>query len=167
MAQRAAIKSLWTAFFQTRLRSTDAHAPLGGITGGGWKLVYNGTPSELFKAFERWRKEIDLSFSVGLKVKEDGTIEDVTMNGASAKAGISPNMKLIAVNGREFSPTTLCETVQRSATLTTALELLVKTGEFYKTYQVDYHGGERYPHLERDETVPDLISVISAPLTKK
>jgi len=30
-------------FFQTRLRSTDTHAPLGGINGGGWKPVCNGT----------------------------------------------------------------------------------------------------------------------------
>ena len=157
----------WASFFQTRLRSTDPRAPLGGITGGGWKLVYNGTPSELFKDFEQWRKEIDLSFSIGLKVREDGTIEDIAIDGPSAKAGIAPNMKLIAVNGREFSPTTVREAVQQTATSTTALDLLVKTGEFYKTYRVDYHGGERYPHLERDEAAPDLVSAISAPLTKK
>ena len=89
------------------------------------------------------------------------------MNGASAKAGIAPNMKLIAVNGREFNPTTLREAVRQTATSTTPLDLLLKTGEFYKTYRVDYHGGERYPHLERDETVPDLVSVISAPLAIK
>jgi predicted metalloprotease with PDZ domain len=60
----------WAGFFQTRLRSTDPHAPLGGINGGGWKLVYNGTRSDLWKAFEQWKKEIDLSFSIGLRVKE-------------------------------------------------------------------------------------------------
>ena len=76
-------------------------------------------------------------------------------------------MKLIAVNGREFNPTTLREAVQQTATSTTPLDLLLKTGEFYKTYQVDYHGGERYPHLERDDAVPDLVSVISAPLAIK
>jgi predicted metalloprotease with PDZ domain len=157
----------WAGFFQTRLRSTDPHAPLGGIHGGGWKLVYNGTPSDLWKAFEQYRKDIDLSFSIGLRVKEDGTIEDVALNGASAKAGIAPNMKLIAVNGREFSPTALREAVQQTATSTTPLELLLKTGVYYKTYRVDYHGGEQYPHLQRDERAPDLISLISAPLAKK
>jgi len=157
----------WAGFFQTRLRSTDPHAPLGGINGGGWKLVYNGTRSDLWKAFEQWKKEIDLSFSIGLRVKEDGTVEDIAMNGSSAKAGIAPAMKLIAVNGREFNPTTLREAVQQTATSTTPLELLLKTGVYYKTYRVDYHGGEQYPHLERVEATPDLISLISAPLAKK
>jgi predicted metalloprotease with PDZ domain len=157
----------WAGFFQTRLRSTDPHAPLGGINGGGWKLVYNGTRSDLWKAFEQWKKEIDLSFSIGLRVKEDGTIEDVAMNGVSAKAGIAPAMKLIAVNGREFNPTTLREAVQQTATSTTPLDLLLKAGVYYKTYRVDYHGGEQYPHLERDDAAPDLISLISAPLAKK
>jgi predicted metalloprotease with PDZ domain len=157
----------WAGFFQTRLRSTDPHAPLGGINGGGWKLVYNGTRSDLWKASEQWKNEIDLSFSIGLKVKEDGTIEDVAMNGASAKAGIAPNMKLIAVNGREFNPTTLREAVQQTATSTTPLDLLLKAGVYYKTYRVDYHGGEQYPHLERNQAAADLISLISTPLAKK
>ena len=116
----------WAGFFQTRLRSTDPHAPLGGINGGGWKLVYNGTRSDLLKASEQWKNHIDLSFSIGLIVKEDGAIEDVAMNGASAKAGIAPNMKLIAVNGREFNPTTLREAVQQTATSATPLELLLR-----------------------------------------
>lgn len=157
----------WAGFFQTRLRSTAPHAPLGGINGGGWKLVYNGTRSDLWKAAEQWKNDIDLSFSIGLKLKEDGTIEDVAMNGPSAEAGIAPNMKLIAVNGREFNPTTLREAVQQTATSTAPLDLLLKTGVYYKTYRVDYHGGEQYPHLERDEGAPDLISAISAPLAKK
>jgi predicted metalloprotease with PDZ domain len=157
----------WTGFFQTRLRSTEPHAPLGGIDGGGWKLVYSSTPSDLWKAFEQYDKQIDLSFSVGLKVKEDGTIIDVAWNGPSAKAGISPSTKVIAVNGRQFDPATLRDAVQQTVTSTTPLELLIKTGEYYKTYRVDYRGGERYPHLERDNATTDLISLISAPLAKK
>jgi predicted metalloprotease with PDZ domain len=157
----------WAGFFQTRLRSTEPHAPLGGISGGGWKLVYDGTPSELWKAFEQSGKQIDLSFSIGLKVKIDGTIKDVAWNGPSAKAGIIPSTNLIAVNGRQFDPATLREAVQQTATSTTPLELLIKSGEYYKTYRVDYRGGELYPHLERDDAAPDLISLISAPLAKK
>ncbi len=157
----------WAGFFRKRLRSTDAHAPLGGITGGGWKLVYNGTPSRMWKADEHRHKQINLSFSIGLKAKDDGTIIDVDLNGPSAQAGIAPGMTLIAVNGRQFDPIILREAVQQTATSTTPLELLLKTGEYYKAYRVDYHGGEQYPHLERDAATPDLISAISAPLAKK
>ena len=49
----------------------------------------------------------------------------------------------------------------------TALELLIKDGEYYKTYSVDYHGGEKYPHLVRIENTPDLLSEIIAPKKKK
>jgi predicted metalloprotease with PDZ domain len=157
----------WAGFFQTRLRSTEPHAPLGGIISGGWKLTYSSTPSDLWKAFDQSAKQIDLSYSIGLKVKEDGMIVDVAWNGVSAKAGIIPSTKLIAVNGRQFNPTTLREAVQQTATSATPLELLIKTGDYYKTYRVDYRGGERYPHLERDSAAPDLISLISAPLAKK
>jgi hypothetical protein len=31
------------------------------------------------------------------------------------------------------------------------------------TYQVDYHGGERYPHLVRVEGEPDVLSDIIKP----
>jgi hypothetical protein len=44
-----------------------------------------------------------------------------------------------------------------------ALELLVQNGEYYKTLKIDYHGGEKYPHLVRDESKPDLLSEIIKP----
>jgi predicted metalloprotease with PDZ domain len=157
----------WAGFFRTRLGSTEPHAPLGGISGGGWKLVYDGTPSDIWKASEHWGKQVDLSYSIGLRVKEDGTIKDVAWNGPAAKAGIIPSTKLIAVNGRQFDPAALREAVQLTATSTMPLELLIQSGQYYKTYRVDYRGGERYPHLERDEATTDLISLVAAPLAKK
>jgi hypothetical protein len=95
----------WAGFFQTRLRSTDPHAPLGGITGGGWKLVYIGTRSDLWKAFEQWRKEIDLSFSIGLRVKEDGTIEDVAMDELAMGKGSARRRCLILLLLSRDTPT--------------------------------------------------------------
>jgi len=38
--------------------------------------------------------------------------------------------------------------------------LLVENTDYYKTYLLDYHGGERYPHLVRDESKADLLSDI-------
>jgi hypothetical protein len=46
------------------------------------------------------------------------------------------------------------------------IELLVKDGEYYKTHRVDYHGGEKYPHLERDASKPDLLTKIIEARTK-
>ena len=40
------------------------------------------------------------------------------------------------------------------------LELLVENTDYYKTYKLDYHGGEKYPHLVRDESKPDVLTEI-------
>src|SRR5205085_1743082 len=119
----------WTAFFDQRVRKVQARPPLEGITNGGWKLVYSGTRSEMYKAQEEYDKNVNLSFSIGVKVKEDATISDLAFNGPAAKAGIAPGTKLIAVNGRQYNPTVLRETVEHTAKTPEALELLVKAGE--------------------------------------
>jgi len=153
----------WAAFFHQRLESTAPHAPLGGIENGGWKLTYDGTRSDYYKNTEAVRKMVDMTFSIGLKVKEDdGTIVDVNYGSPAQKAGISPSVKLIAVNGRQFTPVVLREAVRATAN-GKPLELMIKTGEFYETHRVDYQGGERYPHLARESGAPDLLTKIIAP----
>ena len=34
---------------------------------------------------------------------------------------------------------------------------LIENGELIKTYKLDYHDGERFPHLERGASKPDLL----------
>jgi len=148
----------WAKFFDERLHSTNAHAPLQGIERGGWKLVYTSERGELAKANEEIRKEADLSHSLGLRVKEDGTIVDLAYDGPARKAGVTPSVKLIAVNGREFNFNVLRDAVKATASNPQPVALLIKNGEFYQAFEVDYHGGERYPHLLRNEPAADLLT---------
>jgi len=157
----------WVAFLKQRVTSTEARAPLGGIEKGGWKLTYDDVRSEFWKAREETRKITDLTYSIGILLNEDGMVGDVRYGGPAQKAGLSPAVKLIAVNTRQYTPTALREAIAKTATDTKALELLVKNGEFYQTYAIDYHGGERYPHLTRDAATPDLLTAILAPRVKK
>ena len=46
------------------------------------------------------------------------------------------------------------------------LELIVINGDFYKTFVLDYHGGEKYAHLVRDESKPDVLSEIIKAISK-
>ncbi len=156
----------WTAFFRERLQSTSPHAPLGGIENGGWKLIYTDQPSTIWRDHEAYDKICDLSYSIGLAIKEDGVIEDVKMNGPAQKAGVTPATRLIAVNGRKANALLLREAVAASAKSTTPIEIMVEDGEFYKTFRIDYHGGEKYPQLVRDEGKADLLSAITAPHAK-
>ena len=157
----------WAGFFRARLDSTGAHAPLGGITDGGWNLVYTGIPTPMWLAAAEDHKLSDLSYSLGFKVKDDGAIMDVTMGGPAQKAGIAPSTQLIAVNGRQFTPAVLTDAVTATAAGGQTLELLVKSGEFYETHRFDYAGGEKYPTLVRNPAVADLVSPIIAAKAKR
>jgi hypothetical protein len=72
-------------------------------------------------------------------------------------------MKVIAVNGRRFSGNVLRDALRLGKNSSEPLELLVENAEYYRTYKVDYHGGEKYPHLVRDSTKPDLLGEIIRP----
>ncbi len=103
---------------------------------------------------------VPAAFAVGLVLNDDGAISDTTEGTPAAKAGIGPGMKLVAVNGRRFSPEILRDAVKATKNSNTPLELLVENTDYYKTYKIDYHGGEKYPHLVRDESKPDLLGEI-------
>jgi predicted metalloprotease with PDZ domain len=81
----------WAGFFNQRLHSTGpARAARWHPEHGGWKLVYDAVRSDFWRAGEDERKLADLSYSLGLKVQEDGLIEDVVFDGPARKAGIAP-----------------------------------------------------------------------------
>jgi len=147
----------WRNFLNERIYQVATHAPVGGITNGGWKIVYNDKPNTQMRIGDHSRKSIDLSFSIGAMLKEDGTVMDVNPNLEAARAGLAPGMKILTVNGRTWSGDTLHEAITAAKTATTPIELSVENGSFTNVYRLNYHGGERYPHLERDPTKPDLI----------
>jgi predicted metalloprotease with PDZ domain len=157
----------WATLLHKRLESTAPHAPLGGIENSGWKLTFSSSRSEMWRNREEDSKAVNMTYSIGLKVSEEGNISDVAYGGPAQKAGISPSTKLIAVNGRQYYPVVLREAVQSALTQTTPIELLVKNGEYYQTFKIDYHGGELYPHLIRNESKPDVLSKIIEPLAPK
>jgi predicted metalloprotease with PDZ domain len=112
-------------------------------------------------------KSYNFNYSIGLKVSEEGNISDVAYGGPAQKAGVSPATKLIAVNGRQYYPVVLRDAVQSAVNKTGPIELLVKNGEYYQTFKIDYHGGEMYPHLTREEGKADVLTKIIEPMVKK
>ncbi len=150
----------WRGFWNERLTNHGPGAPLGGIEGSGWKLVYDETQSEMERGGESTFHFVDVAYSLGMFLREDGTITDTVEGTPAALAGIGPGMKLIAVNGRKYSPEVVRDALKAGKGGTAPLELLIENTGYYKTYKLDYHGGERYPHLVRDETKPDLLTEI-------
>jgi predicted metalloprotease with PDZ domain len=150
----------WRRFWTERLTSHGPHAPLGGIEGSGWKVVYDDIPSEMLTGSATMNRVVPAASAFGLALNDDGTITDTTEGEPAAKAGIGPGMKLVAVNGRRFSPDVLREAVKATKNGNSSLELLIENTDYYKTYKIDYQGGEKYPHLVRDDSKPDLLTEI-------
>ncbi len=153
----------WRGFWTGRLTNHGPGAPLGGIEGSGWKLVYDDVRSEWVQARESDRGTVNAAYSIGLWLRPDGSVTDTVEGMLAAQAGIGPGMKVIAVNGRRFSGDVLRDALREGKNSSVPLELLVEDTEYYKTFKLDYHAGEKYPHLVRDEAKPDLLSDIIKP----
>jgi predicted metalloprotease with PDZ domain len=151
----------WRGFWTERLTNHGPRAPLTGIERSGWKLVYDENPSELTKVRKRELKEVDAQYSIGLMLEENGNIIDTVEGMPAAKAGIGPGMKLAAVNGRRFSADVLSDELRAGKNSSEPLELLIENTEYFKTFKIDYHGGEKHAHLVRDESKPDVLSEIT------
>ncbi len=152
----------WAKFLTERLNSTNVHANLAGVTGGGYDLTYSAERSGYQKDRETTRKYVSEMYSIGLSAKEEGDILDVKVDSPAYRAGIAPGGKIIAVNERAFKPERLSQAVADSATASGPITLLIKDGEYYKTWSVDYHGGARYPHLTRNSKPDTLADIIRA-----
>jgi predicted metalloprotease with PDZ domain len=155
----------WAKVLRERVAATSTHAPLGGIDRGGWKLVYNDKPNLFSKAQDALGRSADFSYSLGFNVSKDGKIGDVAEGSPAYRSGMGPGMNLVAVNGRKWSPALLRTAVKAAQGSDQPIELLVENAQFFKTYSVVYHDGEKNPHLERVADQPDVLGEILKPLT--
>jgi predicted metalloprotease with PDZ domain len=154
----------WANFFRTRLESTSPQPPMDGIESAGWKLIYNDQEPEMLKVQDEVHHTTNAVYSIGLLLKENGDIQDCIVGSPAYKAGISAGMRLMAVNSKAFTPAVLHDALKESLNSSKPLQLLVLNDGYYQTFSVDYHGGERYPHLAREQGKPDLLDEISKPL---
>ena len=98
----------WKAFFETRVNriGTD-RAPLGGIEAGGYHLTYVDQMPEGIRPY------MSVAYSIGLRLSGDGSIIDILPEMAAAQAGIGPGMRVVSVNGQEYSAELLNEEVRK------------------------------------------------------
>jgi predicted metalloprotease with PDZ domain len=105
--------------------------------------------------------------SLGIHVAADGTIDNAWPAMPAYAAGLSSGMRIVAVNGRRFSTDDLKRVIAASKDTSGPIELIVENGSYFKTIQVNYRGGLRYPHLERvSGGNGDILADIAAPRVK-
>jgi predicted metalloprotease with PDZ domain len=156
----------WATFLQTRLNSNAYQAPLGGLENGGYKLTYSDKPNAWSAMADAQNETFNFWYSLGLHVGKSGTVSDVLKGGVADKTSLGPGMKIMAVNGRAYTPDVLKAAVHDAAGSGPAVELIVENTGYYKVIKLDYHGGERYPQLERVAGVPDRLDDILKPEAK-
>jgi predicted metalloprotease with PDZ domain len=152
----------WTTFLKTRLDGNGPGAPLDGLTRGGYRLVYTSKPTDFFKASEARRKSVDLTYSIGVVLDKDGSMSDVMWDGPAYKAGLIQGNQIIAVGGVAYDADLLKAAITAATDPAKPVELLVKSGERYRTVKLTYQGGLRYPRLEPIAGAPARLDDIYA-----
>ena len=162
----AVVPNDWAGFLRERLDSHDYHAPLDGITRGGYKLVYVENSNVYSKAREGVTESASFWYSVGLGVSKNGTVYDVLKEGPGDEAGVAPGMRIVAVNGRSFTPDLLKAALKEGKGSGPGIELITENTGYFQVIKIDYHGGERYPFLERVDGTPDRLDEIVKAMVK-
>ena len=161
----------WDSFLKSRVYDLHPAVPLDGITRGGYQLVYTDTPVAWVEKAEAAGGYADFSTSLGFSIgsprddnsKNPGALSNVWWNSPAFKAGVTPDMQLLAVNGTAYTPAVLKQAIVAAENDTKPIDLTFMRGNQLKTIAIEYHRGLRYPSLQRVEGTPDRLDDILAP----
>ncbi len=155
----------WATFLHARVDQLAPQTPKDGFTRGGYRLTYSDTPPDWLKHVEETEVPPSASFaySLGFSVGGEDALANVWWNSPAFQAGITPGMKLVAVNDEAYNANRLREAIVAAEKTTTPIKLLVRREDRFQTVSLDYHGGLRYPKLERVDGSVDLLDAILAP----
>jgi predicted metalloprotease with PDZ domain len=139
----------WSGYLQRKVYDIAAQPPLEGITEGGYRLIFTDEPTKWWKSIEKTRKNVDLTYSGGFVVGNDGKIQSVLWDSPAFNTGMAVGNQLVAVNNRTFDMDGLKQAIKEAAGNGPAVELLLKDGNLYRSVTLDWHDGLRYPRLEK------------------
>ena len=152
----------WHAFTQQRVYEIAPTPPTGELARSGWQLVYTSKPNEFVAAFETLQHLNDQWYSYGVQIGKDDTVTDVREGSPAWKAGMAPGMKIAAVDGQAYTDDVLKYVSTQAEHSTGPTAFLVQADGWYRTLDIDYHGGPKYPHLERVPGTADMLAKIMA-----
>src|SRR6202008_800183 len=96
----------------------------------------------------------DFTSSIGLRVKRDGSVIDAIPGMPAFESGLSPYLKVTAVNGHEFSVDELKRGIRETKASSAAIEVQAENTGRLEMHKIQYHGGSQFPHLERVSETP-------------
>ncbi|WP_369026640.1 M61 family metallopeptidase [Qipengyuania sp. RANM35] len=138
----------WAGFLKSRIGEAGQPAPLAGIEAAGYRLTWRSEPNPYTKQARSGAKG-DFSGSLGIRVSGDGNVSATQWNSPGFAAGLTPDTRIVAVNGLAFTQARLAEALESAKASKVAPQLIVKRGERFETITLPYFDGVRYPWLER------------------
>jgi hypothetical protein len=139
----------WASFLKARIEQSDLPAPLAGIERGGYRLVWKEEPNLYDRGRMAYVKNLSLYHSLGVGIDKDGRVTSSRWESPAFNAGIVTGAKIIAVNGIAYDAANMRDAITAAKTSKDPIQLIIQRGDRFLTVAVDYHGGLRYPWLER------------------
>lgn len=153
----------WAGLLNARQFENAKGAPMAGFTMSGYRLAFTGEPTPYMKDLERRSKVVDLSFSGGLAVDKDKKVSAVIWDSPAYKAGLTVGSEIVAVNDKPYSPEAIREAITVAVSAKEPVKLLVRDFDRFREVPLDWHGGLRYPRLEKTGTGEGALDRLLAP----
>jgi predicted metalloprotease with PDZ domain len=138
----------WASFLTRRLTETGQPAPVQGFVLNGYSLVYTAEPTSYFTKAEKARGT-DTSYSLGMVVNKENIVSASLWDSPAFKAGIDVGTQVAAVNGEAFTGDRLKAAIVAAQGTKDPIRLTVRNGDRFRDVAIDYHGGPRYPRLQK------------------
>jgi predicted metalloprotease with PDZ domain len=139
----------WARFFQTRIKSPGQPAPLAGIERAGYRLVWKDEMNPYEKGRSGNTGSLNLQYSLGVTLDKEGKVTATQWGSPAFDAGLVNAAQIVAVNGEAYSADRIKAAITAAKDGSEQIQFLVKRGDRYLAVPVDYHGGLRFPWLER------------------
>ena len=152
----------WAAFLRKRITETGQPAPVNGFAMNGYKLVYTPEPTRSVTYAEKGGT-INVTYSIGLSIAKDGEIAAVIWDSPAFKAGLDVGTIVQAVNGVAYTGDAIKAAIVTAQTSKDPIRLLVRNGPRFREVAIDYHGGPRYPRLQKTGTGDTGLDRLLAP----
>jgi predicted metalloprotease with PDZ domain len=152
----------WAGFLKKRITETGQPAPVNGFAMNGYKLVYTAEPTKYFTNAEK-SGPTNVTYSIGLSIAKDGEIGGVIWDSPAFKAGLDVGTTVQAVNGVAYSGDAIKSAIVAAQSSKEPIRLLVKNGPRFREVAIDYHGGPRYPRLQKTGTGETGLDRLLAP----
>ncbi|MEA2601661.1 MAG: hypothetical protein QOF89_2653 [Acidobacteriota bacterium] len=150
----------WSSVFAERVDRVAPRLGMSGVERAGWHLVYNDKPNAALTDGQARNETHDWRFSLGFAVNKEDVIADVLPDSPAGRAGLVVGAKLLGVGGHVYTPRAVDAVLAETKGGSGPIDVVIADGDALRTVRLDYHDGPRYPHLERIDGRPDVLSDI-------